>query len=526
VSRLLREENELLREKNRLLEAEGELMRAEIKRLRDMVEGFRKRIFGASSEKLDPAQIEFAFKEGDLLMGKPVAPQDGAGAESPEEEKSKSPRKRTKKADLFPKNLKVLIDGEVIPDEVRANPDLYEKIGEDHHDELEITRSELFWRRIVISKYRLKEDRSEPPVQAPAPAPSIPGTLCGPSLAAAILIDKFEDHLPHYRQSQRYRRRCGVELSRQTINRWHHATARHLQPIAQAILKEIRKAKELQIDETPVDYLEPGHGSVRKGHMWVYHDPHTGAVYYDWDAGRGHERMFEVLGQDPETGALLYRGNIQCDGYSAYEALKKRVVDLEIGFCLSHMRRKFIESGGIDNPVCKEVLAGIARIYQIDQRHTSHLVGVASCRGLIRRAYLLPVTSALKQRMTELRRGLRPTENTAKALDYTLSRWDQWTQRVMSGEMELDNNLVENRIRPLKLGAKNWLFNGNLEAGYNNALIYTLLGNCRAHGLNAEDYLEEVIKRLPPEATEEKAAALTPAAIAASRKSDASEDAA
>lgn len=526
MSRLLREENELLREKNRLLEAERELMRTEIKRLQDMVEAFRKRIFGASSEKLDPAQIEFSFKEGDLLMGKPAAPQDGAGAESPEKEKSKSPRNRSKKADLFPKNLKVLIDGEVIPDEVRANPELYEKISEDHHDELEITRSQLFWRRILIPKYRLKNDRTKPPVQAPAPLPSIPGTLCGPSLAAAILIDKAEDHLPHYRQSQRYRRRCGADLSRQTLNRWHHATARHLEPIGPAILNEIRQANELQVDESPVDYLDPGHGSTRKGHMWVYHDPHTGAVYYDWDAGRGHERMFEVLGQDPATGALLYQGNIQCDGYSAYEALKNRVADLEIGFCLSHMRRKFIESGGIDNPVCKEVLAWIARIYQTDQRHTDHLVGVVACRGLIRRSYLLPVTESFKQRMIELRRGLLPAENAAKALDYTLKRWDEWTKRVMSGSMELDNNGVENRIRPLKLGAKNWLFNGSLEAGHNNALIYTLLGNCRAHGLNAEDYLEEVIKRLPADATEAQAAALTPAAIAASRKSDVIEGAA
>jgi len=197
-----------------------------------------------------------------------------------------------------------------------------------------------------------------------------------------------------------------VELSRQTINRWHHATARHLQPVGRAILKEIRKSKELQIDETPLDYLEPGHGSARKGHMWVYHDPHGGAVYYDWDAGRGHERMFEVLGQDAGTGALLYQGNIQCDGYSAYEALKKRVEDLEIGFCLSHMRRKFIEAGGVDNPVCGEVLAWIARIYQIDQRLTGHLAGVVNCRGLVRRACLLPITESLRQRMIELRRDL------------------------------------------------------------------------------------------------------------------------
>jgi len=526
VSRLLREENDLLREKIRLLEAERELMRAEIKRLQDMVEAFRKRIFGASSEKLDPAQVEFKFDEGELLMGKPAASQDGAGAECPDEGKSKSPRTRAKKADLFPKNLKVVIDGEVIPEEVRANPDLYEKISEDHHDELDITRSQMFWRRKLIPKYRRKDDRSKPPVQAPAPAPSIPGTLCAPGLAATILLDKFEDHLPHYRQSQRYRRRCGVDLSRQTLNQWHHATARHLQPIGQAILREIQKAKELQIDETPVDFLEPGHGRARKGHMWVYHDPHSGAVYYDWDAGRGHERMFEVLGQDPETDELLYQGNIQCDGYSAYEAIKARIEDLNIGFCLSHMRRKFIESGSVDNPDCKEALAWIARIYQIDQRHTAHLVGIANCRGLIRRAHLLPVTLAFKQRMIELRRDLLPGESTAKALDYTLKRWDEWTDRVMSGMMELDNNWVENRIRPLKLGAKNWLFNGTLEAGHNNALIYTLIGNCRANGLNAEEYIEQAIKRLPPEASEEQAAELTPARIAAARKAAENESAA
>ena len=184
---------------------------------------------------------------------------------------------------------------------------------------------------------------------------------------------------------------------------------------------------------------------------------------------------------------LIFNGAIQCDGYSAYEALRAHIEALEIGFCLSHMRRKFIEAGGVDDPVCKEALGWIATIYQTDKRRTGHLIGMVACRSLVRNAYLLPLSEAFKSRMMEMRHGLLPGDAVAKALDYTLRRWDDWTSRVMGGSMELDNNLVENRIRPLKLGAKNWLFNGTLEAGHNNALFYTRIGNCHAHGLNAEE---------------------------------------
>ena len=189
-----------------------------------------------------------------------------------------------------------------------ADPDAWVRIGEEHHDELDVIKSEMFWRRIVRVQYRHKTDRSLPPIIAPAPAPSIPGTLIAPALAGQIIADKYEDHLPHYRQSKRLRRRHGIDIGRQTLNTWTHATLRHAEPVGDAVRDELLEAVALQIDETPVDYLDPGHGATREGRLWVYRDVAGAACYFDWHSGRGAGCLLEFLGHDPETNTGPWPG--------------------------------------------------------------------------------------------------------------------------------------------------------------------------------------------------------------------------
>jgi transposase len=212
------------------LEAELALARAEIKRKDRIIENLRHRIFGASSEKLDPAQLQLMFDE--VVLGKPApSPDQSAGETSaPEGEKSNAVRTRRTKAERFPKNLRIVVEEVIVADEVLANPDLYEEISEDYHDELDAIKSEMIWRRKIIKKHVLKSAKTRAPVTAPAPRPSIPGTMCAPALAAQIAVDKIEDHLPHYRQSKRFRRKHEIDLGRQTLNAWFHATAGHLSP--------------------------------------------------------------------------------------------------------------------------------------------------------------------------------------------------------------------------------------------------------------------------------------------------------
>ena len=132
------------------------------------------------------------------------------------------------------------------------------------------------------------------------------GTLIAPALAAQIIADKYQDHLPHYRQSQRFRRRHGADIGRQTLNTWTPATARHRAPVNQAIKAEILQATELEIDETPIDYQDPGHGSVREGRLRAYRDPANGTCYFDWHAGRGAACLLEMLGYDQVTNTIAY----------------------------------------------------------------------------------------------------------------------------------------------------------------------------------------------------------------------------
>ena len=500
------------------LKAENTHLKAELARKDRIIAGLQQRLFGSSSEKLDPAQLQLLFDE--MVLGKPEPlPETSGETSAPEEEKPNAPKNRRTKAERFPRNLLILIEKEIIPDEVLANPDAWQQIGEEHHDELDVTKAEMFWRRTVRKKFVHKTEKTRPPLIAPAPLPSIPGTLLAPALAAQIIADKYEDHLPHYRQSQRFRRRHDIDIRRQTLNTWTHATARHLIPIGRAIKAELLLAGELQIDETPIDYLDPGHGSTREGRLWAYRDNATGTCYFDWHAGRGADCLLDFLGYDEVTNTIAYQGGMHTDGYGVYDTVAKKH-GLRHAGCLAHTRRKFTDLGKATPEVTVPILLYIQRIYHIEKQ-TRQTAAPPACRELIRRARSRPIADKLHRFVLAERQRHLPGSDVAQAINYTLNQWHKILVCFEDGALELDTNLVENMIRPTKLGMKNWMFFGSLEAGENNALIYTLLANCRAQGLDPEDYLVEVLKRLPHDATPEQASALTPARIAAERKAKA-----
>jgi transposase len=490
-----------------IVRAELELAKAEIARKDRIIAGLQHRLFGASSEKIDPNQLNFPFDPA--AMGKPAP----AAAEDDKPKRRAESTRRTK-AERFPKNLKIVIDEVIVPEEVAADPDAYEKIGEEYSDELDVIRPEIFWRRKVREKFVPKADRSAPPIIAPAPLPSIPGTMVAPDLAAMIIVDKFVDHLPHYRQGLRFRRRHGADIGRQTINTWTHLFAAFLTIIGKAILHSLRNATVLQIDETTTDYLDPGHGRVRTGYLWVYHNPATGECYYDWHDGRSHKCMFEVLGYDPVSHTIGSSLTIQCDGYAAYTALAKRFDGVSLAGCLAHVRRGFVEVGADAPEATLPILRGIEEIYFIEKQ--ARLCGAPpACLELIRRSRSLPIAGELHGMMLEAARTTLPKQALGEALTYALGQWDKITAILRRGDLPLDNNAVENLVRPVKVGHSNWLFFGSFEAGANNALLYTLMANCKKQDIDPEAYLVEVFRRLPHAATLAQAAKLPPAAIAA-----------
>lgn len=271
----------------------------------------------------------------------------------------------------------------------------------------------------------------------------------------------------------------------------------------------------------PPDYQDPGHGSVREGRLWAYRDPVAGTCYFDWRPGRGTACLLAMLGYDEQTNTIASTGTIHTDGYTVYHAVAAKH-GLRHAGCLAHIRRKFTDLGPASPEVTLPVLHLIQRLYQIETQ-TRRTAAPPACRELIRRARSRPIAGELHHFILGHLKAHLPASNVGQALSYTLNQWPKFLHCLAQGVLEIDTNRVENMIRPTKLGLKNWMFFGSLEAGSNNALIYTLLANCRAHDLDPEDYLVEVIKRLPPAATPEQAAALTPARIAAERRTAAEE---
>lgn len=493
------------------IEAELAAAKAELARKDQIIAALQQRLFGSKSERLDPGQLDLMFEEALLGKPEPLPDQPAGSEEAPVDARAK--RNRRTKAELYPRNLRVQIVAELVPEEVQAEPDAYREIEPEHHDELEVKRGELYWRRTVRRKFVSVADRSQPPMIEPAPLPTVPGTLIGACLAAQIVADKYVDFLPHYRQSARFRRLYGAELSRQTINRWTHAVAAHLEPIGEAIKAELTEAGVLQIDETPIDYLCPGHGRTKTGYYWVYLDPQRGTVYYDWQLSRGHECLGEILGIDKGSGTARFSGTIQCDGYAAYTTFVSRYGPIKLTACLAHIRRKFLEAWKEAPETALPILLAIQRLYEIEAQ-LRQSQAPPEWRRSFRLAHSRPIVGELKATIIEKRSSHLPRSLMGEALDYALAQWERFEAYLWDGRLEIDNNLVENAIRPTKLGLKNHLFIGGAEAGAASALLYTLVANCKAVGIDPEWYLAEAIRRLRPGTTREEIAGLTPARLA------------
>jgi transposase len=479
--------------------------------LKLQVEWLQKQLFGKKSERIDPQQEEM-FAEG-VEMGKPEPPLDSEKKSEPEEENTseKPKRKRKTKDELGLRNLPVVHKETLIPEEVLANPEAYRKMGERYHDELDFQPGCLRYQRTVIPEYILIEDKLATPVRSAAPLTLIPNAMITPSLAASLIIDKHCDHLPHYRQSQRFFREQSVSISHKTINAWVMSSATLLAPIAECVGAELKRAELLQIDETPMHYLIPGSGKAHRGYLWVMREPKTGATYYHWDQRRNLEALLNLLGYDKQSKNLSFSGIIQCDGYTCYQSLSNAYKSIRLGSCMAHIRRKFLDDKSlILEPWIKYLLRAIKVLYRIERRLRNTNAPPDQVERT-RRRYAKPIIGSIEQSLLEQRSQQRPSGSCGKAVAYALGQWDQLKLYLEKGELPIDNNGVENAIRPCKLGLKNYMFFGSFEAGLNNATLYTLIENCKAHGIHLREYLEyvlEAVNRLPAEE-------LTPAKIAA-----------
>jgi transposase len=511
--------------------AEVARLREENRLLREKLDIVIRQLFGKKSERLDPAQLE-------LLLGAEGTGEDGApgkpGAPALEEAEGDRGRRKRERRPRLPEDLPV-VETVLDPAPVKACPSAWRRIGQEVSEQLDYQPGRFRKLRTVRPRYVSLADREAPPVIAELPARLVDSGIATPGLVTQVVVAKYCDHLPLYRQEKIYASRHGVKLPRQTMCRWVEAAADWLKPVYLEMKKGLfAPGGYIEVDETPIRYLAPGTGKTAQGYLWTYLRPDGpgrdggGDVLYDWHPGRGHGCLERFV---PEG----YEGTFGCDAYSAYPAFAGlRDGAVTLAGCWAHARRKIYEAGEIAGAGtaakarCAWLLRQIQALYRIEGRLRESRAGPA-LRHAVRRAESRPLIARIERAIDLLtitpKNKILPKSHLGKALAYARGQRAELRVYLEDGLVEIDNNLVENAIRPTKLGAKNWLFIGSEEAGWRGAVIYSLIESCRRRGIDPYAYLEAVLTRLP-EATNWEVPELTPAAWAAAQKNRAKLEAA
>lgn len=457
---------------------------AEIAVLKQTVDALCRRIFGKSSEQLDPAQLE--------LFGPPkkapaADPADhGPAAEDPQVRRQRRGKSRPPR---IPEHLPVT-EQVLDPPEVLANPEQWRRIGEEVREQLDYKRGEFRRIRLVRGKYVRKGDVLAKPVIAPLPPSLQDRCIATPGLIAEIIANRFACHLPYYRQAEIFARQ-GVGFHRKTLCDWAALGAEWLSAVYRAIQHEHWRSGYRQFDETPIDYLEPGSGKAQAGYLWASNIP-GGSVFYHWRAGRDVGGVTALFGPSAPVACT-----IQCDGYEAYASWARGKPHIVLAGCHAHMRRKFFDAREQEPKLVAWILRQIGHLYRIEKQLREAKAGPA-LREAVRASQSRMIHRRLKAVIDRLAlRAILPKSKLAEALRYAAKQWSKLEVYLHDGRIEIDTNLVENAIRPTKLGAKNWLFVGCREAGQRAAVLYTIVENCRRLGIDTREYLEDVLTRLP-----------------------------
>jgi transposase len=364
------------------------------------------------------------------------------------------------------------------------------RIGEDVAEKLDYAPGVFTVERHVRGKWVCKH--CETLVQAPVAPHIIDKGIPTAGLLAQVLVAKFLDHLPLYRQ-ERIFERAGLAIARSTLAQWVGECGAQLQPLVDALTAELLKHDVLHADETPVAMLKPGNGKTHRAYLWTYCTTRfneTKAVVFDFAESRAGLHAREFLGLPSDDG---WRGKLICDDYSGYKQLLTMGVT-EAG-CLAHARRKFFDLwANHKSTVAEEALKYFVQLYEIE-REVQDLD--PDERRRIRQLKARPVADALGKWLTLQRQKVPHGSATAKAIDYSLNRWAALTRYLDDGDLPADNNWVENQIRPIAIGRNNWLFAGSLRAGRRAAAVMSLVHSARLNGHDPYTYLKDVLTRLP-----------------------------
>jgi len=367
-------------------------------------------------------------------------------------------------------------------------PEGSKKIGQEVTEVMEYQKAEIYVKKFIRPKYALPQEEGIKIGQLPSLP--IPKGNAGPSLLSHILIGKYVDHLPLYRQQQQFKR-LGVELSDKTIGGWVTGSCDLLTPLYEQLMAKVQHADYIQADETPIKVLDKNkQGDTHKGYFWVYYSPMTKMVCFQYRKGRGRAGPKEFLKD--------FKGAIQADGWQVYDKFEKHKGISLLG-CMAHARRKFEEAKDNDQSRAEHVLAEMQKLYHVERKARKE-ARTHEQRKSVRDQESKPVMDNLKswlmENAPESTSKVLPQSKIGKAISYTLGMWHRLERYLDDGRYEIDNNWVENSIRPVALGRKNYLFAGSHDAAQRSAMIYSLLATCKKNEIEPSEWLTEVLTRV------------------------------
>jgi len=367
----------------------------------------------------------------------------------------------------------VIIEPEVDTTEMK-------KIGDRITDTLKYTPASLIRKRTIRPEYI--DQKEEKFHIAELPSRPLPKSIAESSLLAHIFVCKFVDHLPFYRQIQIFKRDYDWKLSDSTLNDWFAACCTLMEPLYNKMLESVFSSDYIQADESPIKVLDKDKkGSTHMGYQWVYSSPPDGITVFQYRKGRGMH--------GPKESLSTYKGVIQCDGYKVYDKLGQKK-EISLLGCLAHVRRKFFEAKGNDEKRSGYAMQLIQQVYQ----HERHCKSFKSeDRKIYRLEHTKPLYDEFKEWLQENTNIVLPKSKIGNAIGYTLKQWHKLIAFFDNGKFLIDNNLIENKIRPLALGRKNYLFAGSHKAGQRIAMMYSFFATCKQQQVNPYIWLENTL---------------------------------
>jgi transposase len=492
------------------LTEQNESLQSRIKELTAQVAWLNRQLFGCKSEKLPVIDPNYP----DLFSG--MLPENARQIADAHDEavekitKTREERRQEKKNRIMMEDLPVLEQVILTPDNLDTN--LYKKIGQEVTRIVEHKPGQLYIKEIIREKWGLKDNTATAPkgmsgvLIAPMPLLPIYKGIAGASLLAEILLQKYEYHMPYYRQIKQYSHLGMKGLTENTVDGWFKQTVELLRPLYEVLKAEVMKADYVQADETTTPVMNRDTHRAAKEYLWMVRAVMERLVLFHYDQGSRAGAVIESL-----ANRYNFKGYLQCDGFAGYETAFKTNPNVWLVNCMVHIRRHLEQALDENRQMAEHGLTEIQHLYKIE--HMCDDAGLSPDERKAKRQELArPIMEAMKLWMeTE---GVKYSENSliGKAITYAYTRWDNMMRYLEDGRILLDNNLAENEIRPITLGRKNYLFCGNHEAAQNMAVVCSLLATCRNHDVNPRDYLNDIISQMPyhTKASHEKLLQLLP----------------